>query len=383
MRASSFHSKKKSPADCVNNQLDLFNYSVREHDAADSTSLCVTHAEKARCIMQTNPRPTYSQQWREYTQGQVNEKAKFLELLYALCQLIEERQQHMGRPRVPMADRIFSAVFKVYSTVSSRRFMSDLAEAKRRGYVSVMPNFCLIIRALESEELTPLLKELIIESSLPLKSVESDFAVDSSGFSTGVHQKWVDHKWGKTRVMYGANEKFENNRHDWIKAHVMCGCKTNIVTSIEVTRSNEGDSPYFAPLVEKTSENFVMNTVCADKAYSSKSNLKLVVYKGAQPYIPFKSNTTPQTKFTDDFWRRMYHLYEYNKVWFNEHYHKRSNVETTFSMIKRKFGDKVRSKTHTAQINEVLCKVLCHNLCCVIQSMYELGVDVDFRAGLS
>jgi hypothetical protein len=25
-----------------------------------------------------------------------------------------------------------------------------------------------------------------------------------------------------------------------------------------------------------------------------------------------------------------------------------------------------------------LCKVLCHNLCVVIQSQHELGIDVDF-----
>jgi hypothetical protein len=54
-------------------------------------------------------------------------------------------------------------------------------------------------------------------------------------------------------------------------------------------------------------------------------------------------------------------------------------VETTFSMIKSKFGERLRCKTETAQINEALCKVLCHNLCVVIQSMYELGVEPDFR----
>lgn len=60
------------------------------------------------------------------------------------------------------------------------------------------------------------------------------------------------------------------------------------------------------------------------------------------------------------------------------HYHKRSNVETTFSMIKAKFGERLRSKTAVAQTNEVLCKVLCHNLCCVIQSIYELGIEPKF-----
>jgi len=47
-------------------------------------------------------------------------------------------------------------------------------------------------------------------------------------------------------------------------------------------------------------------------------------------------------------------------------------------MIKRKFGNSLRSKTKTAQVNEALCKVLCHNLCCLIQSMFEFQVQPDF-----
>ncbi len=59
-------------------------------------------------------------------------------------------------------------------------------------------------------------------------------------------------------------------------------------------------------------------------------------------------------------------------------YHRRSNVETAFSMIKGKFGDRLRSKTRTAQINEALCKVLAHNLACLISSIYELGIEPTF-----
>ena len=73
----------------------------------------------------------------------------------------------------------------------------------------------------------------------------------------------------------------------------------------------------------------------------------------------------------------MYHYYEFNQTWFMQQYHKRSNVETTFHMIKAKFRDSLRSKTKTAQINEALCKVLCHNLCCLIQSMSELNIKPE------
>jgi len=121
-----------------------------------------------------------------------------------------------------------------------------------------------------------------------------------------------------------------------------------------------------------------MQEVSADKAYISADNLRATTAHGATPYIPFRSNTN--IKNGDDLWKKLYHFYNFKREEFLMHYHKRSNVETTFSMIKAKFGERLRCKTETAQINEALCKVLCHNLCVVIQSMYELGIEPEFRA---
>lgn len=63
---------------------------------------------------------------------------------------------------------------------------------------------------------------------------------------------------------------------------------------------------------------------------------------------------------------------------FLTHYHRRSNVESTFSAMKRKFGDIIRSKTPIAQRNELLLKVLCHNIVCVIHEMHESGAEALF-----
>ena len=49
-------------------------------------------------------------------------------------------------------------------------------------------------------------------------------------------------------------------------------------------------------------------------------------------------------------------------------------------MIKAKFDGYVRSKTERSLMSEVLCKVLCHNICVVIQSIYELGIVPAFFA---
>lgn len=271
----------------------------------------------------------------------------------------------MGRTRLPMADMLFASVYKVYSTVSTRRFMSDLKDAYLKRYVSKMPSYNSIIGYLEKPELTPYLQWLIIQSSLPLKSVETNFAVDASGFSTCQYTRWFDEKYGK-----------EQAEREWVKAHVICGVKTNIVTSAEVSGSFDHDTNYFAPLVNETRKRFDVEEVSADKAYSNYANLRLVSGFGAIPYIDFKKDAVGTGKC--EIWNKMYHYYNLNRADFLDHYHKRSNVESTFSMIKAKFGGYLRSKLPVAQINEVLCKVLCHNLCCLIQSHFELGIQATF-----
>ena len=63
-------------------------------------------------------------------------------------------------------------------------------------------------------------------------------------------------------------------------------------------------------------------------------------------------------------WTKMYRLFMYQREAFMDHYHKRSNLETAYSiMIKGEFGSGLRSKSNVGQINEALCKVLRHSIC--------------------
>ncbi|HEU4933749.1 MAG TPA: transposase [Pyrinomonadaceae bacterium] len=139
------------------------------------------------------------------------------------------------------------------------------------------------------------------------------------------------------------------------------------------------ESPFYKGLLEQTAKaGFTLNEVSADKGYISQKNLQATVDMGAGPFIPFRSNVQPDRE--TDLWSRMFFYHNFRRAEFLNHYHKRSNVETTFSMIKSKFGERLRSKTATAQVNEALCKVLCHNLCVVIQSMYELNITPEFMS---
>jgi transposase len=158
----------------------------------------------------------------------------------------------------------------------------------------------------------------------------------------------------------------------------MCtGVKTNIVTSIAITDGNSNDSPQFGPLIRKTARGFEIGEVTADMAYSSRLNLQTVANVGGKAYIPFKKSATGKAGGST-LWKKMYHYFQLNREEFMEHYHKRSNIEATNAAIKRKFGETLKSKNPTAQVNELLAKIVAYNLTVVIHEMYENGINPDF-----
>lgn len=310
-------------------------------------------------------RLTYGQDWTAYNAAQTTEKDHFCRLLHDLCAGVREPAQGRGRPRLPLPDMLFAAGFKVYSTVSARRFMTDLRAACDAGYLRTVPHYNSIFNYLESDTLTPIIRDLIATSSQPLAAVESDFAVDSTGFGTSRFFRYYSMKYGREEVS-----------RDWIKVHAMIGTKTNVVTSVEVTDRDSHDSPQFAPLVQATAERFAIREVSADKAYNSNASLELVDRLGGTAFIPFRARHRGDGP--NPLWNKLFHFFSLNREEFLEHYHRRSNVEATFSAIKRVFGDSVRSRTPVAQTNEVLLKVLCHNIRVLIHETHELGITPTF-----
>jgi hypothetical protein len=92
---------------------------------------------------------------------------------------------------------VFASVYKVYCGFSSRRFTSDLRDAYTARFIDSKPHFNSVSNYLSSPELTDVLKELITASSLPLKAIETDFAVDSSGFSTCRYVRRFNKEYGR------------------------------------------------------------------------------------------------------------------------------------------------------------------------------------------
>jgi len=132
---------------------------------------------------QEQPKKTYTQDWTAYNTAQCQEIELFDRLLKDLVDTIQEPEQNMGRPRLPLSDVIFCAVQKVYTQLSSRRARLLFERAMERNQLATAPHFNTVSKTLLREDITPLLHYLIQISAAPLAGIEKDFAIDSSGFS--------------------------------------------------------------------------------------------------------------------------------------------------------------------------------------------------------
>lgn len=308
---------------------------------------------------------TYKQNWPVYNAAQATEKHRFQVLLAELVRGVAEPvRTGVGRKPVALRDQLFAVCFKVYSTLSHRRFNCDLQDAHAAGYLTRSLHYNKVPCFFENPDLTPHLLALIGRSAAPLASIETDFAIDSSGFSTSKFVRWFDEKYG-----------VERSGHDWVKVHVACGVKTHVITAAAIYERDTNDCPILPELVQGTAERFTIREVSADKAYLSQENVETVAHYGGQAFIAPKVNTTGGV---GGLFEKMFHFYQYRRDEFMAAYHKRSNVESAFSAIKRKFGDHVRARTPAAMVNESLAKLICHNLTCVLMSQAELGIEAEF-----
>ncbi len=310
-------------------------------------------------------RPTFKQDWPAYGRAQKIEKRRVQELLRDLVSRLPERERDPRR-RGPKPHRVCDAIMamalKVYCGLSSRRLHTDMEIAFEKGYTTKLVPGPKVTAFFEDEYYAPLLKDLIAFSATPLRPLETRFAIDSSGFSSSRYEDYFNFKHGSG---------LPRRRCTWVKCHIASGVKTHCVTAIRILDNDAADSPQFVPLLKETRKRFEIGEVSADKAYASLENFEEVAACGGQGYIAFKSNATGGV---GGMFEKAFHMFMANRDEYLDRYHERSNVESTFSAVKRKFGPAVMSETDTAQINECLVKFLLQNLCCLIAAQERLGL---------
>lgn len=306
--------------------------------------------------------------WNKYNKARTTEKRLFYMLLDDLLNILPEQEIKNGRPPIPLRDLIFCACLKLYNGFSARRISSDLDHAHKMGFIKKVPHFNSLLTFMKEDSTYEILQYLITLSAMPVSCMETDFAMDASGFGSYQYERWI-------RVRFGKNSK--RGWRNYVKLHISCGTNTQIITAAQVTYGNQSDHNQLPFLAQRTSNNFNAKKYLADKAYNSRKNFEVIEKLNALPFIPFKKNAVGKSRGSP-LWGAMFEYFNNNPEGFKHYYRQRAQSESVFSRIKRNFGEFLKSKTFEAQKNEVLLKCLCHNINVLIHQINEQNLKIDF-----
>ena len=312
---------------------------------------------------------TYSQDWASYDKAKTNQDEMFKHLIRDLLFLTinEDKPKTKGRPSYSTEDKIFCMAVKIFYRSDLRKTVSILKELKRLGYIQKVPCFRSIDNFFNDTSLNKILDKLILLSSMPLSQLEDTCAIDSTGFSTCRFERWFNYKWGK----------HEGKERVWKKAHATLGCKTNVFLSVEVTNKNVADVSMFEKTVGNNLKPFNFERFTADKAYLTRDIMNFLSKLEIIPIIPFKKNSRGTSRGSQ-IWSLMFRMFTQHNDKFMKFYGRRQNIECGFHMVKQRFGDHLLTKKHEANVNEIKMKFLCHNICVLIQELFESDIEIDF-----
>jgi len=271
-----------------------------------------------------------------------------------------------GRPQADIADIIKALCIKNYSGLSSWRSESELRIAKAMGIIDNIYMRTSLNKYLGQSEITEWLNKLYKSIAAPIGAIEVQLAADATGISVAYGRK----RWVEVRE--------DHQKHkDYKKLHIISGTKSNVIFAAEITDGRASENPRFRKLLDETVKYVSARELSADPGYLSRANVEHIAKNGMIPYILPKKNTIAKNRGSSA-WGRMITLWKEYQDLFALHYHQRSNVESTFSMLKRKFGYHTRAKSEIGQTNEILTKIVCLNAAILSEAMLEFNLKPEF-----
>jgi len=175
--------------------------------------------------------------------------------------------------------------------------------------------------------------------------------LDSSGIRTDKRSTW-----------FCLRIKRKVSRRDCDKLHIAVCSDLLLILNWRITAWRKHDSPFFRILLKPFK---ILGVVLADKGYLSRANIQLCMDKNGCAFIPFKkgkkkgstdsSKSHPAWKFAFNLWKK------FNTIYMSI-YHQRSKVESVFSVIKKRFGDKVSCKSASMRRKEIALRLIAYNL---------------------
>ena len=253
--------------------------------------------------------------WHAYQEGPsestrrdhalMTEDVRVESLLEDLGKVLNERhppRMGVGRPTLPVGDRVFAIVHRLQTERSLRKYQPHVRRLEAEGKLLFGPGKTSLVKYLGETRTTEHLHEAFLEVGNPYTLMERDFIVDATGFSPRHVSNWNDHQKNvREQLRTGRPVKLDYRKDtEWYKLHLVIGRVSRAVVAFELTPNygeQTSDVAVYPRLVGKLlAAGFQPRFIIADNAYLSEENWRVTAAAGAQLHTPLRGrNFNPRT----------------------------------------------------------------------------------------
>jgi len=278
---------------------------------------------------------------------------------------------HRYSPKVYTQPQLFAClVLKTFFNTDYRgicRMLEDLTDLPALLGLAKVPHFSTLHKASKRLLSAPDIQRMLDVTVGRLKKQRRRVklaAIDSTGFQCGHASSYYTRrrtKDGKKAVLY---------KH-YAKLEAVVDCNTHLIVAAAACRGPKPDVNRFVPLLDQARKRVTPAKVLADAGYDSEPNHRHARETcGIRSFMPATYGRPSARPPTGKHRRHM--RYRLNKDYGS--YGQRWQVETVFSMIKRRFRAVVMARKPWSQRRELGLLVISHNVAVLL-------VVVFYRAG--
>jgi DDE family transposase len=281
---------------------------------------------------------------------------------FGTAQRVLPRYAHRFSPHVYTQPQLFTClVLKTFFKTDYRGIVGilrDLPELRAVLGLKAVPHFTTLQKASQRLLTVPRVRRLLghtVRRHFALRRSRRipRVAFDSTGLDLGHRSAYF------VRRRNGDKKRWQTVAYSrFAKLEAAVDCRSHLLVAVLAGRGPRPDVNRFVPLLEATLANVQPQSVLADAGYDSEPNHRYAREScGVRSFMPAKhgrpTSKPPSGRYRRQMKRRL------NKG--HGSYGQRWQVETGFSMVKRRVSTLVNARTYWTQCRELLLIALTYN----------------------
>jgi hypothetical protein len=244
-----------------------------------------------------------------------------------------------------------------------------------------VPHFTTLAKAMKRLLRVPTVRELLDATLLHARRrrllaprIEAA-AIDSSGFEAQLASAYFVKRRAKNGLKTGVWQT--TTYRTFPKLAIVADTASHFILSATTHRGPAPDFDLWQPTLDEATRRLPIKRLLADAGFDAEwiHAAARLVY-GVRMIIPAEHGR-PSAQLPSGYYRRrMTRAFSREESPLKKHYARRGQVETVFSMLKRRLGSALNARNNRSQARAMLLKALVHNIMILRRSRFSTEPDI-------